>query len=98
MTSQHSESFDFCWFQHVSGTARGAAMNVLINGRPHDIPATTLADVVEHFLADRPDISARGRTVIGTACNGIFIPRGQREKCPVSPGDRIEILMPAQGG
>lgn len=73
-------------------------MNVFINGRPHSIAATTLAELVDHFLADRPDLEGRGRTVIGTACNGIFIPRGQRERCRIAAGDRIEILMPAQGG
>lgn len=73
-------------------------MQLYINGRPYDLPVTTLAEVLDHFLSDRVEPESQTPLIIGTAHNGMFIPRGQRQACRISPGDRIEILTPAQGG
>ncbi|MCZ8186482.1 MAG: sulfur carrier protein ThiS [Beijerinckiaceae bacterium] len=73
-------------------------MQIYINGRPCRPAGETLADIVEHFLTERGDLDPRSRMAIGTAHNGIFVPREQRRRCRVIPGDRIEILAPMQGG
>ncbi|MCZ8182041.1 MAG: sulfur carrier protein ThiS [Beijerinckiaceae bacterium] len=73
-------------------------MQIYINGRPCRPAGETLAEIVEHFLIDRGDLDPRSRLTIGTAHNGVFVPRGQRRLCRVAPGDRIEILALMQGG
>lgn len=73
-------------------------MQIYINGRPCPPTGETLADIDEQFLLDRNDLDARSRLAVGTAHNGIFVPREQRRRCRIAPGDRIEILVPMQGG
>ncbi len=73
-------------------------MQIIVNGRVCHVPAATLADLLEQFLSDQPGWEGRTRLTIGTALNGIFVPREQRRHCQLSPGDRVEILSPGQGG
>jgi sulfur carrier protein len=83
----------------IKGSAiKGSAMQIFINGRSSPPVGETLAEIVDHFLADRGDLDPRGRMAVGTAHNGVFVPREQRRQCRIAPGDRIEILVPMQGG
>ncbi|TIP35763.1 MAG: thiamine biosynthesis protein ThiS, partial [Mesorhizobium sp.] len=33
-----------------------------------------------------------------TALNGDVVPAGERDRCPLAEGDRIEVLSPMKGG
>jgi sulfur carrier protein len=65
-------------------------MRIEVNGEPREIGARSLADAVAELgLAE---------TVVATALNGDFVPRGERAGTPLTDGDRIEIVAPMQGG
>jgi thiamine biosynthesis protein ThiS len=73
-------------------------MQLIVNGRVCHVPAATLADLLEHYLSQQPGFEGRTRLTVGTAHNGIFVPRERRRHCQLSPGDRVDILVPGQGG
>ncbi|WP_425092566.1 sulfur carrier protein ThiS [Tropicimonas sp. S265A] len=64
-------------------------MKLVINGDPQEVSGATLADVLTEI-----GVSAR----VATAVNEVFVPAAKRAETPLSPGDRIEILAPMQGG
>ncbi|WP_424969329.1 sulfur carrier protein ThiS [Dinoroseobacter sp. S76] len=64
-------------------------MQLVINGTATEVAATTLADLLTEL----------GHTgTVATALNESFVPVGARAGQTLSPGDRIEILAPMQGG
>ncbi|WP_237152502.1 sulfur carrier protein ThiS [Oryzibacter oryziterrae] len=65
-------------------------MRVLLNGEEIETEAADLAA----FVTER----AFDPTVVATALNNDFVPRGQRGETVIRPGDRIEIVSPRQGG
>lgn len=67
-----------------------APLRVSLNGEAIDTAAPTL----EALLVELGFAGAR----VATAVNGAFVPRGARAAQRLSPGDRIEIVAPRQGG
>jgi sulfur carrier protein len=67
------------------------AITVMLDGRAHAVPAgTTLADLVAS-LGHAPN-------AVGTAVDGSFIPRGQREARVLQAGDAVLLFQPIVGG
>jgi sulfur carrier protein len=65
---------------------------VVLNGEQRPLPAaTTLAELV----ADLAPGVTRG---IAVAHNGAVVPRSEWRTTAVRAGDRLEVLMAAQGG
>jgi sulfur carrier protein len=65
-------------------------MRVLLNGEEIETGADDLAAFVNERDFDP--------TVVATALNGDFVPRGQRADTPLKPDDKIEVFSPRQGG
>jgi sulfur carrier protein len=65
-------------------------MKLVVNGESQDVPAATLADVLQSL-----DF---GEAKVATALNGEFVPAREREATSLNEGDRIEIVAPRQGG
>jgi len=69
----------------------GDDITVTINGCPADLPmGSTVADVITHA-----GVSARGTAV---ARNDEVVPRSTWATVPLVHGDRVELLVAAQGG
>jgi sulfur carrier protein len=65
-------------------------MNIIVNGKPRSVAATTLAEV----LAELGYTNSR----IATAHDSEFVPAERRAACRLKEGDKVEILGPMQGG
>lgn len=65
-------------------------MRIEVNGRSETTAATTLADLIEERRLDASSVA--------TALDSAFVPRDLRADTPLSPGSRVEILSPMQGG
>jgi sulfur carrier protein len=65
-------------------------MSLVVNGQAKLSRATTLAELISEL--------GYGEAKIATARNGEFVPRTARDATPLTPGDRIEIVSPRQGG
>jgi len=65
-------------------------MRIELNGSPITTSAETLADLIADQGLDA--------TVIASALNGEFVPRGERESTRLHEGARVEVLSPMQGG
>lgn len=65
-------------------------MIVHLNGEHREVSSSTLADM----LAELGLASAS----VATAVNSEFVPAAARAAFELSPGDRIEVLAPMQGG
>ena len=65
-------------------------MKLEINGEIHEVNASTLAELLSEM-----DF---GTVPVATAHNGAFIRAPDRAKTVLLPQDRIEILVPRQGG
>lgn len=65
-------------------------MHIELNGDPTETRSATLAELIaEHgFEAE----------AVATALNGTFVPRPLRASAALSPGDKVEVLTPMQGG
>jgi sulfur carrier protein len=62
-----------------------------LDDRPHRVAqGTTLADLIAH-LGHAPE-------AVGTAVNGVFIPRAQRATHALQPGDAVLLFQPIVGG
>lgn len=62
-----------------------------LDGRPHAVPAgTTLAALVAS-LGHAP-------SAVGTAVNGAFVARAERESRALQPGDAVLLFQPITGG
>ncbi len=67
------------------------AIALVLDGRPHPVPAgTTLAGLVG-ALGHAPN-------KVTTAVNGLFVARSQRDACLLQPGDAVLLFQPIEGG
>lgn len=66
-------------------------MKITVNGAAHDVSATTLDAALAELGYD-------AASHVATAVNQTFVPASLRAGHALSPGDRIEILAPMQGG
>jgi len=64
-------------------------MKIMINGTEVEVRATTLASILDEL--------GYGEEKIATAVNEGFVPASARDLA-LSPGDRVEIVAPRQGG
>lgn len=68
-------------------------MNVLLNGKPHELPAdATVADAVP---ATGAPVEGRG---VAVAVDGQVVPRGQWHATELREGQRVEVLQAVGGG
>ncbi len=65
-------------------------MRIHVNGKPHDVAAATLADLLREL-----DYEDRA---VATALNLNFVRRQDRRLANLKEGDAVEILVPRQGG
>ncbi|MDB5370592.1 MAG: thiS [Roseomonas sp.] len=65
-------------------------MNIIVNGKPRTVAATTLAEM----LAELGYAGLR----VATAHDSEFVPAVRRAECRLRDGDKVEILGPMQGG
>ena len=65
-------------------------MKIMINGIPTEVQGGTLVAVLEEL--------GYGEAKVATAVNESFVPAAARGQTALSPGDRIEIVAPRQGG
>ena len=65
-------------------------MQIVVNGEPCDVAATTLAGVLAEL--------GYGGARLATALDGDFVPAGRRAACALRDGCAVEILAPRQGG
>lgn len=65
-------------------------MKIMINGTPTETRADTLGAVLEEL--------GFGDAKVATALNEDFVPASQRGQTVLTPGDRVEIVAPRQGG
>ena len=64
-------------------------MKISVNGSETEVRAETLAAVIEEL--------GYGEARVATAVNEAFVPATARDVV-LSPGDRVEIVAPRQGG
>lgn len=64
-------------------------MKISVNGTQTEVFAETLAAVIEEL--------GYGEARVATAVNEAFVPATARDLA-LSPGDRVEIVAPRQGG
>ncbi len=65
-------------------------MQIRVNGKAHDVTATTLAALLAEL-----DYQDR---LVATAVNQTFVRATDRLATKLNPGDAVEILVPRQGG
>ena len=65
-------------------------MRIMVNGELVEVSGAALSEVLD-------DLGYGGRKV-ATAVNEVFVPAGGRSTTVLSPGDRLEIVAPQQGG
>lgn len=65
-------------------------MKIMINGTATQVQADTLHAVLGEL--------GYGEAKIATAVNERFVPAAARGQTVLSPGDRVEIVAPRQGG
>jgi sulfur carrier protein len=65
-------------------------MKLVVNGKEAEIIAGTLSELLE-------ELDYKGDW-LATAVNSNFVPVTERFAYTLSPGDRVEILAPMQGG
>jgi sulfur carrier protein len=71
---------------------KGVMTRLRINGEEAEIAVSTVAEL----LAERGiDPNAR---FLAVAINGAVVRRAEWAEKPLSPGDRVEIVRPLQGG
>ncbi|GAA6201950.1 sulfur carrier protein ThiS [Aquicoccus sp. SU-CL01552] len=64
-------------------------MKIMINGTETEVREGTLATILEEL--------GYGDAKVATAVNEAFVPASARDVA-LSPGDRVEIVAPRQGG
>jgi sulfur carrier protein len=64
--------------------------SIHVNGAVSETKAASLADLVAEL--------GFAETAVATAVNGDFVARHARAATQLSPGDRVEIVAPRQGG
>ena len=65
-------------------------MRISVNGKSVEVGSASLSDsLAELGYTD---------SCIATAVNEEFVPSSKRTECILKEGDRVEVLMPMQGG
>ncbi|MFV0474202.1 MAG: sulfur carrier protein ThiS [Pikeienuella sp.] len=65
-------------------------MKITVNGEPREVAAEMLQAALEEL--------GYGGAELATAVNEAFVPAAGRAGHALSPGDRVEVLSPRQGG
>ena len=65
-------------------------MKIEVNGTEHEVAAETVAGALAEL--------GWGGAKVATALNGDFLPAAARAVQRLTPGDRLEVLAPMQGG
>lgn len=65
-------------------------MKITVNGAAKEVSAATLPEILEEL--------GYGGEKVATAVNESFVAATARESLTLSPGDRLEIVAPRQGG
>ena len=65
-------------------------MRIVVNGRPREARAATLAALLDEL--------GYGGATVATALNESFVPASQRTARALSDGDAVEVVAPMQGG
>ncbi|MEI4262054.1 sulfur carrier protein ThiS [Roseovarius sp. D0-M9] len=65
-------------------------MKIIVNGSATDIAAQTLEMALEEL--------GYGGAKVATAVNESFVPAAARAGTTLAPADRVEIVVPRQGG
>lgn len=65
-------------------------MKIIVNGKPHEVSAETLADLMVELDYTSP--------FVATALNAEFVTREARADMWLTDGDQVEILAPMKGG
>lgn len=65
-------------------------MKITVNGTRREVGADSLAALLDEI--------GYGTDKVATALNESFVPAVARADTPLSPGDRVEIVAPRQGG
>ena len=65
-------------------------MKITVNGTPTEVQAEKLAAALEEL--------GYGGAKVASAVNESFVPAPARGQTALSPGDRVEIVAPRQGG
>ena len=65
-------------------------MRICVNGKAHEVEATTLA-----ALLDELDY---GEATVATALNQAFVRAKDRDTTALHDGDTVEVVSPRQGG
>lgn len=74
----------------MTDTIIRSTIDVLLNGQPLATGAHTIADLLASLGYDPASVA--------TARNGEFVPRAGRAATMLTPGDRVEVVSPRQGG
>ncbi|MEO1001457.1 MAG: sulfur carrier protein ThiS, partial [Pseudomonadota bacterium] len=69
---------------------RRSWMKIVLNGAEAEIAARTLAEALAEL--------GYGDARVATAVNEDFVAAGDRARCALADGDRVEVLAPMQGG
>jgi sulfur carrier protein len=74
-----------------TSTKEPGVIAMLLDGRPHTVPAgTTLAALVATL--------GHAHDKVTTAVNGVFVARDERDTCLLQPGDAVLLFQPITGG
>lgn len=65
-------------------------MKITVNGTPAEVGCDTLPEVLHEL--------GYGDGKVATAVNERFVPAAARRSVTLSPGDRLEVVAPRQGG
>jgi sulfur carrier protein len=65
-------------------------MKIMVNGAATEVAADTLGAALEEL--------GYGGAKVATAVNESFVPAQARDETALAPADRIEIVVPRQGG
>ena len=65
-------------------------MKIIVNGAETELQAGTLSAALAEM--------GYGDAKVATAVNEAFVPSAMRDATTLTPGDRIEIVTPRQGG
>lgn len=65
-------------------------MKISVNGENKEVQNDALSAVLQEL--------GYGEARVATAVNEVFVPMSQRDQYRLSPGDRLEVVAPQQGG
>jgi sulfur carrier protein len=78
----------------MHGSAAADQLKIIVNGEAYATAALSLAELVADYMSGAAVSAAK----VATAVNSHFVSEAQRATTALSPGDRVEIVSPRQGG